>query len=79
MPQLRFLQTRAKQVSVQANIPAPAQMPPEGAAAGTASPAPVRPVIVPMRTGVLVPLRLGAIGLKPILPGRHIGVLPGIA
>ena len=65
----------ASPAPVPAPVPAPAPVP----VAGTASPAPVRPVIVPMRTGVLVPLRLGAIGLKPILPGRHIGVLPGIA
>jgi len=31
-----------------------------------------------MKTGVLVPLRIGAIGLKPILPSRQLGVLPGI-
>jgi len=63
---------------VPAHVPAPAPVPVPVVPVAPV-PAPARHAIVPMRTGVLVPLRLGAIGLKPILPGRHIGVLPGIA
>jgi hypothetical protein len=39
---------------------------------------PVRRTVAPMTTGVLVPRQVGAIGLRPILPSRQLGVFPGL-
>ena len=56
----------------------PVQQPVQPANKPSAPFPPVRRTVARMTTGVLVPRQVGAIGLRPILPSRQLGVLPGL-